>query len=83
MLPGLDGSVKLIKTYEDKGHLEKLVQYELAEYCVTLPNDRLSHEIFSCDVAIVFATIDRVIAEDLLGVPSTSSSSGSASSSGS
>ena len=69
MLAGLGGDVKLIKSYEDKGHLEKLVLYELAEYCVALPNGRLAHEILSCDLAIVLATIDRVIAEDFLGVP--------------
>jgi hypothetical protein len=83
MLTGLDRNVKLIKSYEGKGHVEKLVLYELAEYCVTLPNGRLSHEILSCDLATVLATIDRVIAEDLLGVPLASSpASSSASSSG-
>ena len=84
MLAGLDGSVKLIKSYEGKGRLEKLILYELAEYCVTLPNGRLAHEILSCDLATVLATIDRVIAEDLLGVSpaSSSASSSSASSSG-
>ena len=82
MLVGLDSNVKLIKSYEEKGHLEKLVLYELAEYCVTLPNGRLAHEILSCDLATVLATIDRVIAEDLLGVSSSSSASSSASSSG-
>ena len=70
----LGRNVKLIKSYEEKGHLEKLVQYELAEYCVRLPNGRLSHEILNCDLATVFATIDRVIAEDLLGVSAASSS---------
>ena len=34
MLAGLDKSFKLIRSYEEKGHLEKLVQWELAEYCV-------------------------------------------------
>jgi len=74
-LAGLDHSVKLIKPYEEKGHLEKLVQYELAEYCVRLPNGRLSHGILSCDLVTVFAVIDRVIAEDHLGVSSAASSS--------
>jgi len=72
MLAGLDKTFKLIKSYEEKGHLEKLVHYELAEYRVRLPNGCLSHEIFSCDLAIVLATIDRVIAEDLFGVASSS-----------
>ena len=78
MLADLDHNVKLIKSYEEKGHLEKLVQYELAEYCVRPPDGRLSREIFSCDLATVFATIDRVIAEDLLGVSSTAASSSDA-----
>ena len=82
LLRGLDTTYKLIKPYEEKGRLEKPVQWELAEYCVTLPNGCLSHEVFSCDVAFVLATIDRVIAEDLLGVsPDSSSASSSASSS--
>ena len=75
MLAGLDHVVMFIKSYEGKGHLEKLVQYELAEYCVRLPNGRLAREIFSCDLATVFAVIDRVSAEDLLGVSSTAASS--------
>ena len=88
MLRGLDKTYKFIKSYEEKGCLEKPVQWELAEYCVTLPNGRLSHEIFSCDAAFVLATIDRVIAEDLFGVSlvsdsASSSASGSASSSAS
>ena len=78
-LAGLDGDVKLIKSYEEKGRLEKLVQYELAEFCVRLPNGRLSHEFFSCDLATVLATIDRAIAEDLLGVSSATSSASSSS----
>ena len=77
-LAGLDRNVKFIKSYEGKGHLEKLVQHELAEYFVRLPNGRLSREILSCDLATVLATIDRVIAEDLLNVsPASSSASNS------
>ena len=72
MLAGLDGNVRLVKTYEEKGHLEKLVQYELAEYCVTLPNGRLAREILNCDVAFALTTIDRIVAEDLLCVSSSS-----------
>ena len=49
---------------EEKGHLEKLVHYELAEHCVTLPNGRLAREILGCDVSIVLDTIDRVAAEN-------------------
>ena len=75
LLVGLDGNIKLIRSYEEKAHLDKPVQYELAEYCVRLPDGRLSRELFSCDLASVFAAIDRVIAEDLLGVSSTASSS--------
>ena len=75
MLAGLDSDVKFIKSYGERGHLEKLAQYELAEYCVRLPDGRLMHEIFSCDLATVFATIDRVIAEDLLSVSSTAAPS--------
>ena len=82
MLRGMDKSYVFVKSYEDKGCLEKPIQWELAEYCVTLPNGHLSHEIFSCDVAFVLETIDRVIAEDLFNnVPGSdddaSSSSGS------
>ena len=64
MLAGLNGNVRLLKTYEEKGHLEKLVHYELAEHCVTLPNGRLAREILGCDVSIVWDTIDRVAAEN-------------------
>ena len=78
----MDKSYVFVKSYENKGCLEKPIQWELAEYCVTLPNGRLSHEIFSCDLAIVFATIDRVIAEDLFNTES-GSNGGTGSSSGS
>ena len=78
MLAGLDGNIKLIKSYEEKGHLEKLVHYELVAYCVRLPDGRLSRELFSCDLTTMLATIDRVIAEDLLGVSSTAASSSGA-----
>jgi len=57
----VDWEIKLLEVYEDKGHLEPFVHFELNAY--RMPDYR---EVFDCDLETVHATIDSVIAEDLL-----------------
>jgi hypothetical protein len=83
LLAGLDQSYRIIKVFEGMGHLEKAIQYKLAQYVVTLPNGHLSRETFSCDEA----TADSVIGAYILGcssmnaVPSDGSTTASSSAS--
>ena len=58
------GDVKLLMVYEGKGHLELFVHMELNAH--RLPDRR---EVFSCNPQTVTAVIDRVILDDLLGIP--------------
>ena len=56
------GDVKLLEVYEDRGHLEPFVHFELNAYRTS------DHrEVFECDLETVQATSDCVIAEDVLG----------------
>ena len=56
MFAGSD--VKLLKVYEDIGHLEPFVHFELNDF--RTDNVR---EVFDCDLESVQTTIDRIIAD--------------------
>ena len=59
-----DGAdVRLVETYEGKGHVLQFVQHLLSDYRV--PGHRLRH--FGCDLPLIAAAIDRAVAEDLAG----------------
>jgi len=51
------GDVTLLRVYDDIGHLEPFVHFELNDY--RTPDRR---EVFDCDLETVQASIDRVIA---------------------
>ena len=57
----VDCGIKLLEVYEDKGHLEPFIHFELNGY--RMPGYR---EVFDCDLETVYATIDSVFAEYLL-----------------
>jgi len=51
------GDVALLKVYDDLGHLEPFVHFELNDY--KSPDYR---EVFRCDLEMIETTIDRVVA---------------------
>ena len=57
LFSNVDGEIKLLEVYEDRGYLEPFVHFELNAY--RTPDYR---EVFECDLETVQATIVRVIA---------------------